>query len=108
MQRIRRRAVCHRVILANDQIRDLRRADIRNKRHVPALAAVVDAGGDRTGSGGLAGDTDLHRAIRLRGDRRSSRCAVACQHANRLPGKCIPERIGDPRPQRVRRRAICH
>ena len=29
---------------ANDQIRDLRRPDIRNKRHVPAQAAAVDAG----------------------------------------------------------------
>ena len=27
---------------------------------------------------------DLHRAIRLRGHRRSNRCAVACQHADRL------------------------
>ena len=35
---------------------DLRRPDIGNKRHVLAQAAVVDAGGDRTGSGGLAGD----------------------------------------------------
>ncbi|RYL64136.1 hypothetical protein EWK57_24695, partial [Escherichia coli] len=44
------------------------------------LAAVVDAGGDCTGARRLAGDTDLHRAVRLRGDRRSNRCAVARQH----------------------------
>ena len=42
----------------------------------------------------LAGDTDFHRAVRLCDDRRSNRCAVVRQHADRLPGKRIPERIG--------------
>ena len=86
---------------------DLRRPDIGDKCHVPALTAAVDAGCDCTDSRRLTGDTDLHRAIRLCGHRRSNRCAVACHHADRLPGKCIAERIGHPRPQRVRRRTVC-
>ncbi len=51
---------------------------------------------------------DFHRAVRLRGDRRSDRCAVACRHADRLPGKRITERIGDPRPQHIRHCTVCH
>ncbi len=80
----------------------------RYKGDVLALAAVVDAGGDCTGARRLAGDTDLHRAIRLCGHRRSNRCAVARQHADRLPGKRITERIGDSRPQHIRHCTVCH
>ncbi|EKD5730006.1 hypothetical protein OST62_004863, partial [Escherichia coli] len=77
-QRVRHCAVSHGVILRHLQTRDLRRPDIGDKRDVPALAAAVNAGSDRTDSGGLAGDRDLCRAVRLRGDRRSSRGTVAC------------------------------
>ncbi|EFG3748023.1 hypothetical protein BOV54_004574, partial [Escherichia coli] len=71
-------------VLNDHQVRDLRRPDIGDKRHVPALAAAVDAGGDRTAARRLAGDTDLHRAVRLCDYRRSSRGTVVCHHADRL------------------------
>ncbi len=107
-QRVRHCAVSHGVILRHLQTRDLRRPDIGDKRDVPALAAAVNAGSDRTDSGGLAGDRDLHRAVRLCNHRRGNRCTVACRHADRLPGKRITERIGHPHQQRVRRRTVCH
>ncbi|MCW3210433.1 hypothetical protein NWE48_23640 [Escherichia coli] len=84
------------------QHRDLRRPDIRNKRHVPAQAAAVDTGGDCTRFLlRLAGDTELHVP---------SDCVVTVGVTAALllaitltacSGKCIAERIGHPRSQRV-------
>ncbi len=105
-QCVRHCAVSHGVILRHLQTRDLRRPDIGDKCHVPAQAAVVDGCSDCTDPRRLAGDTALHRPVWPCDDRRGSRCAVASQHAHRLPGKRITERIGDLHPQRVRRRTV--
>ena len=107
-QHVRHCAVCHYAVLNDHQISDLRRPDIGDKCHVPALAAVVDAGSDSSDSRRLTGDRNLHRAVRLRGDHRSDRCAIVRQHADRLPAQRITERIRHPHPQRVRRRTVCH
>ncbi|WP_212736400.1 hypothetical protein, partial [Escherichia coli] len=50
-RRFRQRTVCHWAVLRHHQISALRRPDIRDKRHIPALTAAVDTGGDCTGSG---------------------------------------------------------
>ena len=71
----------------------------------------------------LAADCRL-ASRRLAGDTRSARSppcrpaqvvtagqplpSVVRRDADRLPGKRIAERIGDPRPQRVRHRTVCH
>ena len=82
--------------------------DIGDKHHVPALAAAVDAGSDRT--------TPRRRLVTLISTLPSG-CVVTagvtvalfpCRHADRPPGKRVPERIGDLHLQRIRRCAISH